>query len=162
MCFLFLLYKKTTLDVDFLTMALPDPDSEDLDDPDLSNNVPTGIYETKFYLTSPFKLLEFCNSSVTFKILKHLYETNITVKTNYTNLFVVGNMEVRTYPAVVCCTEESRFIMIRLFNFAGLRRVLRHSSGRGCDVKVVRIARVPGANQERLYRSGEKRAVRYQ
>lgn len=80
--------------MDFLTTALSDPGSEDPDDPDVSNNVPTGIYETKFYLTSPFKLLEFCNSSVTFKILKHLYETNVTVKTNYTSLSVVGNMEV--------------------------------------------------------------------
>lgn len=87
--------KKTTLDVDFLTMALTDTGSEDLqDDPDLSNSMPTGIYETKIYLTSPFKLLEFCNSSVTVKILKHLYETNITVKTNYTNLLIEGIMEV--------------------------------------------------------------------
>ncbi|VVC30431.1 Hypothetical protein CINCED_3A001550 [Cinara cedri] len=85
---------KTTLDVDFLTTALPDPSSDDLDDPDLANNVPSGLYELKIYLTSPFKLLEFCNSSVAIKILKHLYETNITVKTNYTNLFVIGNMEV--------------------------------------------------------------------
>lgn len=109
-CFL-LLSLKTTLDVDFLTTALQDPGSEDLDDPDLSNNVPTGIYETKFYLTSPFKLLEFCNSSVTFKILKHLYETNITVKTNYTNLCVVGNMEVcRASPARALC--EPPFIRV--------------------------------------------------
>jgi len=86
---------QTTLDADFLTTALSDPGSEDPDDPDLANNVPFGIYEVKFYLTSPFKLLEFCNSSMSVKILKHLYETNITVKTNYTNLFVVGNMEVQ-------------------------------------------------------------------
>lgn len=80
--------------MDFLTEALSDPSTEDLDDPDSPSNIPSGIYETKFYLTSPFKLLEFCNSSVTVKILKHLYETNVTVKTNYTNLYVVGNMEV--------------------------------------------------------------------
>ncbi|XP_025406452.1 uncharacterized protein LOC112680523 [Sipha flava] len=85
---------KTAIDVDFLTTTLADPGSEDLDDADLSNKVPSGMYEIKFYLKSPFKLLEFCNSSVTLKILKQLYETNITVRTNYTNLNVVGNMEV--------------------------------------------------------------------
>lgn len=91
----FPVFVQTTIDVDLLTTALTDPGSEDLDDPELSNNVPVGIYELKFYLTSPFKLLEFCNSSVAVKILKHLYETNITVRTNYTNMFVIGNMEVR-------------------------------------------------------------------
>lgn len=93
--YIFFVLLQTTLDADFLTTALSDPGSEDQDDPDLANNVPFGIYEIKFYLTSPFKLLEFCNSSMSVKILKHFYETNITVKTNYTNMFVIGNMEVQ-------------------------------------------------------------------
>ncbi|XP_060856834.1 uncharacterized protein LOC132934536 [Metopolophium dirhodum] len=108
---------KTTLDADFLTTALSDPGSEDQDDPDLANNVPFGIYEIKFYLTSPFKLLEFCNSSMSVKILKHLYETNITVKTNYTNLFVIGNMEVYDgyFDTVVDVDVTSKLFELPLF-----------------------------------------------
>lgn len=111
-CCRFVFSLKTTLDADFQMAALSDPSSDDLDEPDSSSNIPSGIYEIKFSLTSPFKYLEFCNSSVTVKILKHLYETNITVKTNYTNLIIVGNMEViinSTTASLVPCTVIVRW-----------------------------------------------------
>ncbi|XP_050528812.1 uncharacterized protein LOC126898616 isoform X2 [Daktulosphaira vitifoliae] len=85
---------KTTLEVDFFMTSLSDPDTEVSDDPDAPSNLPSGTYMTQIYLTSPFKLLEFCNSTIIVKILKQFYETNITVKTNYTNLHLIGNMEV--------------------------------------------------------------------
>lgn len=63
------------------------------------------------------------------------------------------------------CAEWPRRLAIGSLNFCtpvffvGLRRVFRHGSGRGRNVKVIRTALVPGASEKRLHGSREKRAV---
>lgn len=53
-------------------------------------------------------------------------------------------------------------INFRVLVFIGFRRLLWHGGGCGRDVKVIWIASVPGASEERLHGDREKREICYQ